>query len=110
MRSRPLMLLLVIALVLSGFLALVRNLPAQAAAGHATVDNSQSNKAATGSILDDSKWPNVMVRVTNEHDFWLKIDVFYKLGVNYAYDNMWAKFGYIAPKAAADYTLGFHPQ
>lgn len=40
--------------------------------GTISVDNTQSNQAATGSVVDESGWSTVVVRLQNDHSFWLK--------------------------------------
>lgn len=73
-----------------------------------TVDNTLGNGAAHGCLVDYSSFPTVRVRVYNEHGFWTKIAEAYNLNdVGVAPDNVWAKFGYIAPGAYAEYVLTF---
>jgi len=73
-----------------------------------TVDNSIGSGAGQGCLIDYSQFPVVRVRVENLHGFWTKIALFDNYNdVSVTPENIWAKFGYIAPNAYAEYTLRF---
>ncbi len=72
-----------------------------------TVDNSLGNGATHGCIIDYSGFPDVNVKVYNDHSFWTKIAVFDNLSVNIVSENAWAQFGYIPPNSFAEFHLRF---
>lgn len=106
-RMRSLSITMVAILVLSIYVS-----PAQTNAqlpAEVTVDNSIANGAATGYILDSSQWPEVTVRIHNEHNFWTKISVmdFETDILSITPTNVWAQVGYIYPGSDAEYKLVF---
>ncbi len=72
-----------------------------------TVDDSIGNGATYGCLVSYSGFPIVTIRVYNEHGFWTKIAVFDNLSVIVSPQNVWARWGYIAPHGFAEYTLTF---
>ena len=73
------------------------------------VDNTIGNGATHGCLIDYSSFPTAIVRVYNDHGFWTKITLRDNLNAaSVANENIWAKFGYIAPDAYAEYRLTFN--
>ena len=84
------------------------------AVGVVNVDNTASNGAATGYVVDDSQWPTVYVKVKNQHDYWTQITVFSRdadvtvePAAGKGLGTLAAELGYIFPQAEAQYKLVF---
>lgn len=82
--------------------------------GTVNVDNTPSNGAATGSILDQANRPIAVVEIENNHSFWLRVmdrpptnevEILY----DYPATNKWAEWGYIPPYGTATYAIRFDP-
>ncbi len=71
------------------------------------VDHSAAEGAASGSFVDVSQWPLVVVRIRNEHRFWTKIRIMDNFAEQVTPVNIWAKLGYIPGSAEARYDVDF---
>lgn len=82
--------------------------------GTVNVDNNSSNRTATGEVADQSNWPYTIIRIENNHSFWLRVmDQPPTNEVEILYDdsatNKWAEWGYIPPYGTAIYAVRFDP-
>ena len=71
------------------------------------VDHTAAEGAVSGSFVDVTNWPLVIVRVHNEHQFWTKIAIIDNFAEQVTPVNIWARFGYIPGGAEARYAIDF---
>lgn len=71
------------------------------------VDHTAAEGAVSGSFIDVTNWPLVIVRVHNEHQFWTKIAITGNFAEQVTPVNIWAQLGYIPGGAEARYAVDF---